>query len=109
MLITYTAYLHTVSFALLVTGSANETVYCYIYCELVPSLLGSLCGWHICDLDTWTRGTVLASPLHDNQHPNISFTLEKESGCKLHFLNIFLVTKKDDRFLTPCLPKTDPH
>ena len=81
----------------------------YIYCELVPAF------W-VHDVDgtfvIWTHGQEELCWLHHcmkNQHPNISFALEKESGCKLHFLGIILVTKKDDRFITPCLPETDPH
>ena len=35
----------------------------------------------------------------NNQHPNIQFTMEEESGCKLAFLNV-LVTRKDERLLT---------
>ena len=40
----------------------------------------------------------LKIPLN-NQHPNIQFTMEEESGCKLAFLNV-LVARKDERLLT---------
>ena len=55
----------------------------------------------------WTDGQGELHQFHqhlNNQHPNIQFTMEEESGCKLAFSNV-LVTRKDERLLTSVYQK----
>ena len=50
----------------------------------------------------WTHGQEELHQFHqhlNNQHSNIQFTMEEESGCELAFLDV-LVTRKDERLLT---------
>ena len=62
----------------------------------IPTLpVGSLCGWHVCDLTTWTAGTsrvpwTLEQPTA--RHP----IHHEERGCKLPFLDVLVPRKMID-------------